>query len=1022
MNSISSEEILHEFRTIDRNTISQLRFQNILKEGKFPEDSNWWKANKAATIASWKNKFSFTEEIQAPNGSLLQKGLRTPQLGAIYSALSHWTTSKSTAVTVMPTGTGKTETMLSLLIKQQIDRLLVIVPSDNLRKQIGNKFISLGELKKCGIIDNSVLHPVVGRIFHKISTIQEADLLWQRCHVVVTTLDSLNACSVVVRQHMAESASYVFVDEAHHSTAPTWRNFLDRCVNSRIMLFTATPFREDGKRLEGKLIYTYPLALAQKEGYFRHIDLYPIRQFNPLLADLDIAAKAVEVLNKDLENGLNHIIMARVNSIPRAKEVLTAYEAFEKYKPIVIHSKLPAAEKAEKLRALTGKESRIAICVNMLGEGFDLPELKIAAIHDGHQSWPVFLQFIGRFIRNRTDLGDASVIINEASQSVSSSMKALYKPDSDWNSIIRFQSQSKIKKEIEAKECHDGFTSIPFSFTLDQLFPKTSVVIYQLPVSKTWNPENCVKGFRDNVEVTYCVNSDDDMLLICAKHTAPPEWTESNSIQDVIHDLFAVYYDKEYRLIFLHSSNTDSYHENVAKAIGAEEYLIINNDQVFRCFDGIFELRLFNVGLSEAMGTQIRYTMHVGPNVREGLTEVLTTNKSKANLFGTGTKDGKSFSIGASYKGRIWSRFQYDLTEFKDWCKWVQSKVIDNSIDTAKIIKNVWMPEVLTALPEDILPFYVDWPEDFYKSLSGHKNLFRIGKVSYDWCFVGIHLIQVTKNEISFVITIENYRSVYSMTIKNNEAIYELIEGEEIEIRRGHNFISLRQHFRTSPVLIRYADLSYILNTVRYCPPDIMTLPQFDLNKIISWDWTGTNIKKESQKLEKRPDSIQRRVILELLKDEEYSIVFDDDDSGEAADIIAIKEHKDYFSVDLFHLKFSKDVYVGSRIDDLYTVCGQSQRSGIWQNPKTEIIKHMRDREVKRKQMSTVSRFERGDINTLFHLQNQQRNKAFLFSVAAVQPGLSKAKITDSQLLLLGTTEMYLMQAYKVPFRLIVSA
>ena len=52
----------------------------------------------------------------------------------------------------------------------------------------------------------------------------------------------------------------------------------------------------------------------------------------------------------------------------------------------------------------------------MLGEGFDLPEMKIAAIHDAKQSLPVTLQFIGRFTRTAHDanLGNASVILNIA--------------------------------------------------------------------------------------------------------------------------------------------------------------------------------------------------------------------------------------------------------------------------------------------------------------------------------------------------------------------------------------------------------------------------------------------------------------------------------------------------------------------------------------------------------------------------------------------------------------------------------
>lgn len=82
-------------------------------------------------------------------------------------------------------------------------------------------------------------------------------------------------------------------------------------------------------------------------------------------------------------------------------------------------------------------------------------------------------------------------------------MKSLYEPDSDWNNIIRLQSQNRIQSEIDKQECFEGFTNIPFSFSIEQIFPKTSVVVYQLPVNQEWKPENCFEGFKSNIEVQF---------------------------------------------------------------------------------------------------------------------------------------------------------------------------------------------------------------------------------------------------------------------------------------------------------------------------------------------------------------------------------------------------------------------------------------------------------------------------------------------------------------------------------------
>jgi superfamily II DNA or RNA helicase len=51
------------------------------------------------------------------------------------------------------------------------------------------------------------------------------------------------------------------------------------------------------------------------------------------------------------------------------------------------------------MAALRSRKSRIVVCVGIVGEGVDLPALKIAALHDAHRSLTVTLQFVGRLTR-----------------------------------------------------------------------------------------------------------------------------------------------------------------------------------------------------------------------------------------------------------------------------------------------------------------------------------------------------------------------------------------------------------------------------------------------------------------------------------------------------------------------------------------------------------------------------------------------------------------------------------------------
>src|SRR3546814_19710298 len=99
-----------------------------------------------------------------------------------------------------------------------------------------------------------------------------------------------------------------------------------------------------------------------------------------------IIEKLGDVLAADLDAGLNHLAMARCSTIERAKQLHQLYTAIHpQYRPVIVHSQQPLRERRENLAALRRFESRIIVCVDMLGEGFDLPELKVAALHAHHK-------------------------------------------------------------------------------------------------------------------------------------------------------------------------------------------------------------------------------------------------------------------------------------------------------------------------------------------------------------------------------------------------------------------------------------------------------------------------------------------------------------------------------------------------------------------------------------------------------------------------------------------------------------
>jgi superfamily II DNA or RNA helicase len=183
---------------------------------------------------------------------------------------------------------------------------------------------------------------------HIPNDIAEVDEFFERCHVVVMTSAIAGQCAPEVQDRIASHCPYLFIDEAHHTEAPTWRAFKERFNDCRVLQFTATPFREDGRPLDGPIIYKYSLKKAQDDGYFRPIHFRSVYEFNPSRVDEAIASVAIEQLRADAGKG--HILMARVDSVREAQRVFGIYQRYAEFNPV---SSTPASSprKHAKLRS-----------------------------------------------------------------------------------------------------------------------------------------------------------------------------------------------------------------------------------------------------------------------------------------------------------------------------------------------------------------------------------------------------------------------------------------------------------------------------------------------------------------------------------------------------------------------------------------------------------------------------------------------------------------------------------------------
>lgn len=974
---------------------------------------------------SWINSVHFKEETTNDDGSV-NPGLREPQIGALHPILGHWRSSSDPATVVMPTGTGKTETMLATMISERIKRLLVVVPTVALREQISEKFITLGWLKHFGIVNSAAEYPIVGIAQKRFTSIEDADDFFSRCNVVVTTMNVVGMCGADVQARIAGLCSHLFIDEAHHISAKTWAGFKAYFSGKPVLQFTATPFRTDGKLVGGKVIFNYPLSRAQQRGYFKPIQFRSVCEFDPASADRAILEAATSALTQDIEAGCDHILMARAVSIIRAEEIHSLYHQLAgHYKPVLIHSELTSTERTERFSALRRRETRIVVCVDMLGEGFDLPELKIAALHDMHKSLAITLQFVGRFTRTTEKIGNATVVANIADAAVEQGLQNLYAENADWNAVLKVLSEGATENQIRRTEFIGGFDPDKLSLPIQNIFPKMSAVVYKTTI-KDWMPHRVVEGIGfSRIYTGPTVNLETKTLVLVTKDEEAVPWGDVRELSNVNWNLYIVHWNETQGLLFINSSDNSSLHEDVAKAVGGSNVELIRGESIFRCLHNVNRFVIMNLGLSHVISKAIRFSMHVGQDIGQALSDALRENKTKSNLFGKGYEAGDEVTYGCSQKGRVWSyKIAYDLAAWVDWCHVVGSKLTDDSISTADIFRNVILPETISARPQ-VVPIAIEWDSVLLQKPERNVQI-QIGTVSAPLFDVALELVDNTPDgPIVFRVGIEGAEALYELKFEEAKISFIPRSVSTSTIFIGRREFDIAAWFATNPPTIFFADGSMLVSNEIFRLPALSKRAVFDSSRILHWDWSGVNIKKESQGVGKRTDSIQYRVLSELRNqqpDEQFDILFDDDDAREVADIIAIKVRDNCIQINLYHCKFSKELIPGARIDDLYVVCGQAQRSVYWRGNIGGLFTHMQARDASRIKNKNASRFEKGDARTLLGIAKKAELLDVKFKVFIVQPGLSKDKITSGQQELLAVTNLYLRETFDIEMVVVASA
>jgi hypothetical protein len=150
-------------------------------------------------------------------------------------------------------------------------------------------------------------------------------------------------------------------------------------------------------------------------------------------------------------------------------------------------------------------------------------------------------------------------------------------------------------------------------------------------------------------------------------------------------------------------------------------------------------------------------------------------------------------------------------------------------------------------------------------------------------------------------------------------------------------FLAAHRRFR----FVRLSELDANLHIVPQTPHDLrVSDDRFEV-----WTWTHVDQTKESLWKDGavRMDSVQWHAAQHYIA-KGYDVVFDDDASGEAADLVCIKDERNAIRLALVHCRFSGAAEVGEHVEDVVEVSSQAVRSARWVGKFSHPAQHLKSR------------------------------------------------------------------------------
>lgn len=879
-------------------------------------------------------------------------GWRPPQRGALGALLAYWSLPhRAPALVSLPTGSGKTAVAAAAPYLAGSRRVLVVVPSTNLRQQIARDIRSESVLIRVGAREGDS-RPIVlearGR-FKDWSQVYEAD-------VVVSHPNSISPLGYKDAAPPSDLFDTIIIDEAHHTPAPTWRAILDHFSVERSLLLTATPQRTDGQRLPGELIYHYPLRQALDEGFYKPVQPRIITLASGASQSQKDRTIAQEVLGLLAEPAHSTSgVLVRAATVDRARALVDLYSSLG-LEVTLLHSGMLESDKISITNGLYSGSIRAVAVVDMLGEGFDLPSLRIAAYHDKHRSVNATMQLIGRLVRSHPSYPQDSILVTARDEDVYPQLQGvvrqLWAEDPDWTVVLPGVIDEQIKGEIANRDYASAFQPAPPELSIESITPVMRTIVYEVPVTG-WEPAFLRNGIPEGLApgqtvrgrtVLYTATTPSATTLLCITTTlVRPRWHAHPGLDTPEYGLHLVTWGPARQTDQSHLLIVNSEDASVARGIldvldASEHVTAADPGRLQDAFDSLARVSVSNVGLRNTYMSSrgvASYRTFAGSGVDLGLRDADTARGALGHAMAQVSTGSDTFTAGiATGKSKLWQTRKVPLREYETL--------------VADLVGRYWYPPgggpgrllPTVAREERLLAF----PTAPVAAIEVHHALYGRDWTLDDGTPLDILDLRqdapVDAQQVSLPIAAYSPADPQSPVWRGRQDLQGrfMDTSGPLTIRRGYGHES-----NLADVLTDYPPNIYFQDGQSVQGPGILHSLRVDRHlptlNVERPDWTGVDLTRET-----RRSATSMKPIHEALEDilkarpktRRHRWIVCNDGAGEIADYLVLEiDPGPNVRLSLWHAKGASGNAPSVRVDDMQVVTAQAIKSRRWVTDST---------------------------------------------------------------------------------------